>query len=424
MKKYINILLGVIAVLVVTSCSKESLFGDPSTIGTGRFYSSALDISLANENGPRDVHGRRVPKAAPAVNDFTVEFFRNGEETPRESFKYSEMPEVITLPAGDYVVRASYGDNPSASWEAPYYKGETTFTLVPDDIVDDVEPIVCRFCNVRVSITFDSALMEAMSSDSKVTVKVGESGYLDFTAADMERSGYFAYVEDSHTLAATFTGSIGGAPSSETKVYDNVQPGSHYKITFRLHDAGDEDPGDINVGGITVDASVITDDMNVDVESGESNIEDDLRPKEDEEPITPPDPGKEAPSITAQAPLDIDKVNDVREKDTVILNVESFADGGITGFVVVIDSPILTPDELESVGLSDRLDLVNPGQYEQQLLHLGLPVNVGGKSEVKFDISGFIGLLNLLGEGSHNFIVTVSDANGTTTRTLRLHNIP
>ena len=271
-----------------------------------------------------------------------------------------------------------------------------------------------------------------MSADSKVSVKVGKSGSLDFTLSDVERSGYFAYVEDSHTLTATFSGTVEGYPSSETKAYDNVQPGTHYKITFRLHDAGEDDPGFIAGDDIVVvDASVTTEDMNVDVDPGETPVEDDLRPKEDDEDEpTPPVPGLEAPSITAEEPCSLDRVNLIEldengdSKYPVVLIIDSSSEDGITEFKVKIDSTTLTPDELDSVGLCDVLDLVNTSSqpYGESLAGLGFPTDVGGQTHVEFMITGFIPMLDVLGPGTHKFILTVTDAHGTTERTLILQN--
>lgn len=443
MKKYINTLLALLMVISLGACSKEALFdGDDSAVGEGRLLTDALSVSLANENGPKSVKTRRVSRA-PEVADFDVAFLREGNDTPEATYKYSEMPEIITLPAGSYVVRASYGDNPSAAWESPYYMGESSMVIVADEITDEVDPVVCKFSNVRVSIEFDAKLRQAMGSDAKVTVKVGESGSLDFTVADEERSGYFAYVENSHTLAATFTGTVDGYLSSETKTYDNVAPGTHYRITFRLHDAGEEDPGFITGDDIVVvDASVESEDMNKSVDSGETNIVDDMRPKEDEEqggetPTPPVGDDKPAPSIEAVAPYSLDAVNRIeiveeegeepRSKYPVELIIESEAEGGIIAFEVVIDSTKLTPEELEGVELSDKLDLVNTSSYPygDRLAGLGFPTNVGGQKHVEFKITGFVPLLAILDNGepaTHKFILTVTDANGTTTRTLILQD--
>lgn len=436
MKRYINIVMWAFLAVAIVSCSKENPFDNYDGGKTGTLLTSALDVSLQSEYGPRSLTNPEVRAAAPDVDEFTVAFFRQGDDTPVESFKYSAMPEIITLPIGNYTARAYYGSNPSAEWEAPYYEGQTTFEIMEDVITDEVEPIVCKFANIRVSVNFSADLLKAMDDDCQVSVKVGESGSLVFTKATTEKSGYFAYVAGSNTLAATFTGNVDGAPTSETKAYDDVQPGSHYAITFTLHDAGAEDPGSIDGDDmIEVDAKVTVDNMNASVDSGEKPIEDDLRPKEDndqpqqpDQPSQPDDPA-EGPVITAEAPISFDKENEITSAGPkVTLKIHSDAQGGIREFKVHIDSNILTKEVLESVELSDDLDLVHPGSMESMLKNdLEFPVgsDVEGQSDVTFDITAFIPLLVDVAQGvpgHHEFILTVTDANGTTVKKLILVN--
>lgn len=436
MNKYISSALALGIVLMGASCSKEHPWDLSESNGQGRLLKSAIELDLQNQEGI-EMHTRA---AAPAHEDFTLDFIKDGETTPTVSYKYSEMPEVVMLDAGVYTAVASHGENPHADWEAPYFKGETKFNIVADKITEHIDPIVAKLSNVRVSILFDPALKAAMGADSKVTVRVGEHGTLDFSHTDADRSGYFAHVENSQTLTATFNGTVDGYPVSESKGYDNVQPGTHYRITFKLHNAASGGDGNI-AGNITVDASVEVTDMNVSVDPEDETLVDDMRPVQGGDtpgPVTPVDPVNPAPTITSVAPNPADpddapyigfkpvdlSIENVTASDLyVCLNVESTAPGGIQAFKVYIDSDSLTPDELEGVGLQQELDLVNPGDLEDSLVGLGFPVNVGGKSSCKFQITGFIPMLNALGEAKHKFTLVVTDANGTTTVELKLRTL-
>lgn len=457
MKKYINIALSVLMAASAVSCSKDNPFEGAMDSSTGKLLKSSLAVSVENEKGPRSLRNRNVRMAVPAAGDFAVDFIREGETEPTLSYaRYSEMPEIVVLPVGDYTAVAHYGHNLEAAWENPYYEGSSTvFRILKDDITDDVEPIVCSLSNVRVSVAFDSALLAVMSPDCKVNVKVGDKGSLDFTASDADRSGYFAFVEGSRTLAAVFTGVVDGGKVNEIKTYEDVKPGNHYKITFRLHDAGEEDPGQITGKGdsdiIVVDAKVETENMNQeDLEDGETTIPDTMRPQEGEPeggdpeqpgPDDPVDPAKPAPEITAQDPVVLcdnaseDKWNVIEivnksddnptgdSKYPIVLNISSSAPGGIKTFKVKIVSTHLTPEELGDFGLATEMDLVTPGDCEESLSLLGFPVNVGGMTAVEFNITNFIPMLGALGpgeEGLHEFTLTVGDANGTTVKVLKL----
>lgn len=448
MKKYIYLLLSAIIVSLATSCSKDAPFEGDADTAYGQLLTASLDVSLKSEYGPRSLRDRRVRAAAPSVNDFTVEFYRQDAaegDAPVASYKYSEMPEIITLPVGSYTAKAFYGSNPVAAWDEPYYEGSTEFSIEADKITENVEPIVCTFANVRVSVNFDDLLLASMSPDCKVTVKVGDVGELDFTLADMGvRSGYFRYVEGSTTLVATFTGTVDYVYTVESKSGIDVKPGTHYQINFRLHDAGEDDPGFIvpghgNDSFLFVDAEVKSENMDADVDSGETGgVTDDLRPTE-----TPDDPGKDepgpddpsvegAPEITVAAPYSLDRTNEIELDDNqqskypVVLYIKSTAPDGLTGFKVNIISNTLTPSVLVGAGLTDELDLINPGEFLVPLQDLGFlkpgVTSLKGEKDVELSITDFLPLLTILGEGTHQFRLTVTDANGTTVKTLTLHN--
>lgn len=434
MKKYINYIVALTAVAMLGACSKDEPFRFGESEGEGQLLKSALNVSVPNAEGTVVASRPELTRALiPTSDEFTIDFIKTGETEPVRSYLYSEMPEVVTLPIGTYQAVAHYGTNPVQGWESPYYQGSTAFSVVADKITSDVAPINARLSNVRVSIVFAPSLVAAMSPNAKVTVKVGDSGTLDFTPDDADRSGYFAYVENSNSLTATFSGEVEGYPVVESKVYDTVAPGSHYRVTFRLHDAGEDDPGQIN-NSLAIDASVEIVNMNVAFDPEDEEIlEDDLRPAEGEpeNPGPGPDePGGNPPAATALEPtddyagfnkLDLSKVNEANDNLYCAWNVSSEADGGFLVFTVDIISNTLTPGELIGVGLTDHIDLINPGQYEEALGGLGFPVNVGGQQSANFDITSFLPMLSALGEGNHEFRLTVKDANGQSVISVKLH---
>lgn len=437
MKKIIYLMLSVMLAGLFGACSKENPFDNGDTTATGGLLTSALDVSLKSENGPRSLKDRRVRAAAPDVDNFTVEFYLKESQTPVAVYKYKDMPEIITLPVGSYTAKAYYGDNADAAWDNPYYEGTTTFTIVEDEITDKVDPIVCTFANVRVSIEFSSELRKVMGTDCEVEVEVGEVGSLLFTVADVEagRSGYFRYVEGSNTLAATFRGTVDGVYTTEAKTGIDVDAGKHYSITFRLHDAGEEDPGFIVKPSesemVLVDASVESENIDGSVDSDETVIEDDLRPKEEDpgnkdpepdDPNKPEDPDNAAPEVSAMAPVVMDVPYQLKDGDdtAIIIRAHSSADGGFTAFL--LDMSIEGAD-LEDVNLSPHMDLSNPQDREllENIIESGTGVKpdleVIGKSDFQLDISAFKPMLQVF-TGTHTFRVTVRDANGETVKTL------
>lgn len=430
MEIYKGTILSIAVVLLLGACSKEDPFVDPEYTGpTGSLRTSCLTPSLPNPEGTS------TRADLPSTDDFQVEITPEGKRTPVKTYRYADMPEILTLPIGDYIVTAHHGENPVAEWSSPYYSGSSKFTIEQDKVTDDVEPIVATLSNIRVTINFGPNLRGSMSADSKVIVKVGDGGVKSFDANE-GRSAYFRYINDSMTLTATFEGTVDGDHITESKVYEDVAPGNHYIITFKMQGIVEDDPGTISTV-LSVDTTIETVDMHYTAEGEDDQIlEDDKRPNqggdegpEDPNPPTPPVTDKPRPSAFALEPtgeyadckkLDLDGVNDGNDNLYCAWKIISEAEGGFQAFTVTIISETLTPGELSGVGLTDELDLINPGEFDEALSGLGFPTNLGGKSEAEFDITEFLSLMRALGEGDTRFELSVSDANGTSIFNIRL----
>lgn len=435
------------ALIGLSGCEKESFFNTDD--GEGQLNCRSLSVDYINSG--------RETRAGVNVGDFTVDFI-NESNTVVKSFLYSEMPEVVSLPVGEYTIHAEYGDNPDAEWDAPYYIGESKnkFTIQAGKITDNVDPVECELSNIRVRVNIDDLGLGIVGNDAKVVVRAGDSGSLTFDKTTADKSGYFKYVTDSRTLTATFSGTVDGVyVDAITRAYDDVAKGNSYVINFTISRPDELEPGDIQIGdddndGIHVDASVNVKDENIVIDPDDpgqdDELVDDMRPVED--PSTPgggeePGGGDEPETPVVKGPkieikseglelnkqCNVDKLivgqdDDGNPKYYLAFNVVSEAEGGLTEFKIVIDSTTLTPEELENVELSDELDLINPGDLKEALEGLGFPTeeNVAGKSLCEFDISQFIPLLNMLGSGVHSFNLTVTDANGTTTGAIIIEN--
>ena len=417
--KKIYILPLLAAGMIATGCSKEDPFSGGSE-NEGQVLKSALAVDIKAD----EIERHQAPTRAESnLDDFNVVFYKDGQAAPAAKYRYGDMPDVVTLPAGTYTCTATYGENRDAAWDSPCYLGTSEqFEVSPYEITSYISPIECTLENVMVSISFDAALEAAMSADSYVEVKVGDKTGLNFTKteADAGKPGYFKHTEET-TLVATFNGKINGTQTVETKSYRNVEKGHHYHITFKIHNHDGDASGD-SEADVAVDATVTVTDVERNVDIAEDDVLDDSeRPKEDD-PTKPDDPDEpKVPAIVAQAPINIDAVNNVSGSSTVVLNITSYADGGVTGFTCDIQSPTLTAEELQQVGLDSHLDLVTPGSLEGALSGLGFPVNVGGRKSIEFNLTNFMPMLAALGAGEHHFVLKVTDANGTTEKTLILN---
>lgn len=423
--RYKHIFLSV--ALLTGGCSKEAPFNIVTEEGEGQILKSALNVDL--RDGELDQTIVRGTRGDIVYDDFKVTFTKDGASAPTSTYRYGDMPEIVTLDKGAYVATATYGENLDAEWENPYYVGRSdAFSINPGEITDNVGEIVCRLENIKVSINFAPILTQQMDESSFVEVKVVSGDHdakgLRFTKSEENRgsAGYFRYVEGV-SLVATFNGLVEGVKVSETKSIAKVEKGNHYKITFKLHTQGGENQGDANVD-MKVDASVTVTNVERNVDLEEDDILDDSeRPTEGPETPggpdnpEPPTPA-EGPVVEAEEPINLDGVNDVDADSHVVLNISS--ETGITEFKVNIIS-----EDLAGL-VPDVLDLVEPGDNLELLQGLGLlgdgKTTVLNDKEVKFDVSGFMVMLCGLGSvKNHTFKLTVGDSSGTVEKELRLH---
>lgn len=115
------------------------------------------------------------------------------------------------------------------------------------------------------------------------------------------------------------------------------------------------------------------------------------------------------------------------------------ANAGIKEFTVKINSNVLTPKELNNVGLCDVLNLTNPAasyssvnpnfntsSIEGSLTGFGFPTGAAvlNQTSVEFSITQFLDLLSFTGAGTHHFVMTVTDNDGNSiVKTLMIETI-
>lgn len=423
MKKILAYTLGA-TLMLGTGCSKENSF-DPDVKEEGQILKSALDMSLPGGS----LLVEAPTRAEYDINQFNVAFIRSGQSIATKSYIYGEMPDVVTLETGEYRASVNYGEDREAEWENPYFLGESSvFEVTPLEITSYIDPIECILRNIKVTIDFDPLLVMKMSADSYVEVKVGDNNGLQFTLADYKagRAGYFRHTNET-VLVATFHGTIENSVVIETKSYTGIEKGRWYKLTFKLHNPGGGSGEGRAEGDIFIDGSVNVEDINADINIAEDDpLDDGERPKEGDDPVTPPDPPSEdAPEIIANsdAPnLVFDQVWTVSDSDIIKFNVISHDDNGIQELTCDIISPDLTDDELSGFGLGSHLNIAEtPASQAEGLETLGFPVNQKGQKNVLFDISTFIPMLRAVGAGHlHQFKLYVKDAKGECTKTLKL----
>ncbi|MCQ2143642.1 MAG: DUF4493 domain-containing protein [Bacteroidales bacterium] len=154
------------------------------------------------------------------------------------SYKYSEIPETIYLPANTYrcdvIAGEASKDAPAyASWEQKSYKGSKEFTITPG-VNTNVE-VLAKVNNAISKITFDPTVDENFT-DYTLTIGIGENTLVyDSTKSGSE--GYFivaGLVEPQFEW--TFEGTLAKDGSTFTKsatIEEIAEPGKTYALTLR-----------------------------------------------------------------------------------------------------------------------------------------------------------------------------------------------
>ena len=376
--------------------------------------------------GPNSIKSR----ATTELSDFIVTVTNDATGEQAAKWAFAEMPSLPTFGVGTYTLKVESHEVQPVEWDKPYFLGTEQFQIKNGEITE-INTVVCKLANIRVSVTFDEKLKEAAAGDIKVSVTSADNHTATFTA-DETRSAYFQAMGELKTLEVHFTGTIGGTAEDFTRVLTDVEAGQHRKITFSLKNNGNLPPdefGQIGEGeGINVSTDVVEEDLTADTTWEEETGDNTDRPNhEGPEPTDPNDPNKpgtEDPQPPTEDPvkfesstLDLEGVNNCSDfgpdKKEAVINIH--ADKGIKKIHVKIDSNTLTADELAGVGLAGEFDLDDPKELESTLkdnLHFPVGDEVVGKNDVKFDITQFVPLLAMLGEGNHNFILTVTDMDG------------
>jgi len=415
------------AALALGSCSSDDLYGTEEG-ALGSVYKPGVEVSNVEKvikDGPS--------RASYDISNYILDFYKQGETTPYCTYVYRDMPGTVELPEGAYTVSVRSHDVKKAEWDNPYFTGTSAEFTVAAGEFTEVEPIKCTFSSLKVSIEFGEKLRKVMGDDVQVTVIANDEGKLVYTPSET-RSGYFEALDGSVSLVATFTGTVDGHYESITNAFDAVAKGQHRIITYELGakvPEPDQPQGGVGGSGISIDMDYVDEDISGAVDPGsEETLGGDDEPGKLPDIVDPDDPDDPIPPVPAEAITFGGTLEDGKTYTTRQLseyNVVIKAEKGISDFVVRISSTDgLTKDTLEGVGLTDEFSLVRDTQYFVALGGdpndpdnpdgLGFPVGdeVAGKTELNISITGFMELLEALGDNTDVFSMTVTDAEGTT----------
>lgn len=441
--KSISILAWAAVAAAFAGCS-DNWVPEVEGAGEGRLNTQSILAevnTVEDEKKDEDVTKKATSRSSIDLSPFLVDVVRTSDNANVASWTYATMPQLPTFAVGSYEVKVRSRVLKDAEWSAPYYLGSQTFDIRNGEVTD-VGPIVCKLANVRVTIEYGPKLLEATGGEGfTITVTSMPGVYLQYTGKET-RSGYFAY-NGQTTMVARFQGRVNGVDEDFSHVLENIAPGQHRKLTFRLNynpNVPDDEVGTIEGQGIVVSCSTKTVNVDGNVIQEEDIQESGDRPNQEEKPEDPdnPQPGDEDKitftsetlandngNVLDNTPNDADEFGEGEKEAKIHIH----SDAPIASLKVKIDSETLTADILGGVGLASEFDLADPivtvdGEKKDLTVGLkGLNFPVGdeviGATDLDFDITKFVPMTKIYGAANHRFILTVKDNNGYT-KTLTL----
>ena len=378
-------------IMIFSSCHSEKM--NLSVTGTGQVKLSSMEMTYNTE--PMVT----VSRAAEDLNNYVVGIYKSADNSLVQEWKYSEMPEIFTLDAGDYKLVAHSQDVEGAQFDAPYCYGESSvFTIVKDKIVD-AGTVSCTLKNVKVTIKYSDDLKPLLSEDTQVTVTLGDES-LAYTA-DETRSGYFHCKATDNVVGVRFEGKVDGEsePTTITTSYTVIE-GTELIVNYDLVSASYVDPG---TGGIVPAMKLKISDEVLTAELQGSVL------PEDDEILDFGKPSIEGVGFDIKQPITVNpgtlQVNLMAPEGMQHVYVEITSDN--EGFLSAASTVF---------GGATSFDLAEPATEEikNALINLKFPVGeeiINNKGVVLFDISPFVGLLfESTFAGKHSFKIRVVDS--------------
>lgn len=422
MKKVLNFgSLLLILTLLLSACGKDpKLEVEFSEAEMGRVALSlgtAGDFEIISKAGEAPVD----------VTDFVVRIF--GTTLKNTAYdqtwnKYSEMPSVVSIPAGSYTIEA-YNGSQVSGFETPYYYGSRSFSLGIQEYAE--AQVTCQLACVKLSVEFTQLFVDNVTNPSCL-VHTTDGVSLEFDMTNHTKIGYIAAPADGR-LAVTIRGQYieGGGDVDKTFFIDKVVAKQWHRIKLSVN----TEAGLNNTGGmIQLDHTVSQKDQTILVpgsgdvigNNGDTGSWEDNPGGGEQGGGTQPD--LTAPKITGKG-FDIEQVLPVSKSESApVVDVQFDVENKIDQLIVTIKSPALTADQLDGVGLAETFDIANvdpavkpgPGLVDLGLMSPDDPIK--GKTSHVFSVGSFMPLLAMLPDGVgniHEFQLRVVDVKGLVT---------
>ena len=423
----------------LASCEmKDEILGDKELSGE----TGTLALGVVT-NDATNTAGTKADAGDATINAFPVTIYDATGEVYESYAHYSEMPDELRMPVGEYRVEAYSDGEFKTEMTEPWFKGEESFSIVKDG-TNHVE-IECEMQNLPITIEPDGDFLNEFQSGWTITLDDGKGSILTFTNKDTAPYKKYWKIAEGVTSISV---NVEATSSTGDKV---TQP-----YTCTKKNAAEEHPGDTDnfVGGdaliiklspevaevtlemtigITVDLSFVeqpdeTVEIPVEIEDGTDDPDD-----PDDKPVQPGTenaPEIDIPQLVYTLPADLSKAetanavikistagNPDNELERMIVKITPDSEGfkSALGFAV--------PDLLNGMDLVGRTDI----EPVLGIIVEGIKVPAKeGVTEYSFPVGKFFSVLNEPDMGAttstgHTFELDVYDSAGAHTPiTLRI----
>lgn len=169
----------------------------------------------------------------PDINNFTIAVLQNNS-IKLSWDKYADFTDGTEIPAGNYTLKAAYGNIETQGFDAPYYEGIEDFSIKKSESTD--VSVTCRLANVKITTEYTETFKKYFTDYS---VKIRPAGGSDITFSKSETRA--AYVKPGK-VSIYMTGSKqqGNKVTFEPSPIEDAKARTHYRIKFDVNAGGTE----------------------------------------------------------------------------------------------------------------------------------------------------------------------------------------
>lgn len=218
--KKIKTQYGLLALLALLACTREA----DRLQGTGY-----LTVRLGTDLTVTPVVKSQAGEPDP-VFSLDILPVKGGDPIHVNDYRTLES-EPLTLPVGDYTVKAVSGPDTSLSWETPRYEGEANVSVLPDRVCEAV--VTASLARTMVTVEFDSETA-VYFTEYRVTVANEGGDALVFSRGNgnLSKTGYLAASSLDWDLYMVNT--QGTAYRVGPVAIENVVARQHYHFSFSI----------------------------------------------------------------------------------------------------------------------------------------------------------------------------------------------